>query len=270
MSEQIQYGDHRVDHSIYERQEYFINGCRTVVYVAGKGKPLVYLHGGGTWHGLTFAQDWLSDFQVILPYHPGFGHSDDNSLISSMEGYVDHYVELFNAMGLDKVMLVGFSLGGRLAAEFAALHPHFIEKLVLVAPAGLNVPEHPQPDFTQIKPSEIPGYLVEDISVIAPYLPTQEDPEFSAMRMREGGSVAKILRNGSMVNKSMPTILGRITMPVLLIWGTKDRIVPPGQANRWQQLIPGSELQIIDNAGHLVLDESQQARRSVISFCSQT
>lgn len=259
-------GDRRVEHTGYQRQNYLIDGCDTTVFQTGKGSPLVYLHGGGTWHGLEFAKDWTDHFEVILPYHPGFGSSGDNPRITSMDDYVEHYVKLFDAMGLTRVNLVGFSFGGRLAAEFAASHGDRVEKLVLVAPAGLNVPEHPQPDFMIIAPEEIPGYLVNDMSTLLPYLPTEPDEEFGRMRMREGGSVARMLREGSIVNPQMPALLNQIDVPTQLIWGQQDRIVPPGQAPFWQRLIAGADMRLFENSGHLVLDESADARRAVADF----
>ncbi|SDB50771.1 Pimeloyl-ACP methyl ester carboxylesterase [Pseudomonas sp. NFACC23-1] len=259
-------GDRRVEHTGYHRQNYLIDGCETTVFRAGTGAPLVYLHGGGTWHGLAFAEGWSDHFEVILPYHPGFGSSGDNPRISSMANYVEHYAKLFDAMGLNSVNLVGFSFGGRLAAEFAAGHGDRVEKLVLVAPAGLDVPEHPQPDFMTIAPEDIVGYLVNDLKTLLPYLPTGPDEEFDAMRMREGGTVGKMLRGGHLVNPQMPALLERINVPVQLIWGQQDRIVPPGQAPFWQRLLPGSDLHVFDDAGHLVLDESADARRAIVKF----
>lgn len=263
---QLLSGDRRVEHRGYQRQNYLIDGCDTSVFRKGNGTPLIYLHGGGTWHGLEFAKDWTDHFEVILPYHPGFGSSGDNPHITSMHDYVEHYLKLFDAMGLKTVNLVGFSFGGRLAAEFAARHADRVEKLVLVAPAGLDVAEHPQPDFMTIAPEEIPGYLVNDISTLLPYLPTGPDEEFAQMRMREGGSVARVFREQSLVNPQMPVLLNQIGMPTQLIWGRQDRIVPPGQAPFWQRLIAGAAIRVFDNSGHLVLDESADARRAVADF----
>ncbi|WP_053160809.1 alpha/beta fold hydrolase [Pseudomonas sp. P1.8] len=260
------FGDARVDHSGFDRHEYLIDGCPTVVYSAGDGPPLVFLHGGGTWHGIDFARAWTDRFRVILPYHPGFGQSADNPNIDSLQDYLQHYQELFEVMGLAHFNLVGFSLGGRMAAEFAIQHGQQIDKLVLIAPAGLDVKEHPQPDFMVIAPEEIPYYLVHDIVTLLPFLPNGPDEEFGAMRMREGMSVARISNNGVMTNPKLPNWLHRIRMPTLLLWGSEDRIVPPGQAEHWQRLLPHAQLKMFPAAGHLVLDEAPQARDAVAGF----
>jgi len=263
------FGDSRVDHSGFVRKEYLVDNTLTVVYIAGEGPDLVYLHGGGTWHGLNFARQWTDRYRVIIPYHPGFGQSDDNSDITCVQDYLLHYRELFDIMELKRFNLVGFSFGGRLAAEYAIHFTDQIEKLVLVAPAGLDVKEHPQPDFTVIPPEEIPSYLVHDIQVLIPFMPAGPDEEFAKMRMREGSTVGKMMRNDSMVNPKLTNWLHRLTMPTRLIWGENDRIVPPGQGPIWQHLIPQSDLKVFENAGHLVLDESVDACKSISSFLAR-
>ena len=260
------FGDARVDHAGFERHEYLIDGCPTVVYSAGSGQPLVFLHGGGTWHGIDFARAWTAHFRVILPYHPGFGQSADNPRIDSLQDYIQHYQELFEVMGLERFNLAGFSLGGRMAAEYAIQHGQQLDKLVLIAPAGLDVKEFPQPDFMVIPPEDIPSYLVHDIVTLLPFLPSAPDEEFGAMRMREGMAVGRISRDGVMTNPKLPHWLHRIRMPTLLLWGSEDRIVPPGQAEHWQRLLPHAQLKLFPNAGHLVLDESPAAREAVRQF----
>lgn len=260
------FGDSRVVHSGFDCHVYTIDGCETVVYTAGHGEPLVFLHGGGTWHGIDFARAWTDRFRVILPYHPGFGQSGDNPNIDSLQDYIQHYQELFEVMNLEHFNLVGFSLGGRMAAEYAIQHGHQIDKLVLIAPAGLDVKEHPQPDFMVIPPEEIPSYLVHDMATLLPFLPSAPDEEFGAMRMREGTSVTRISRDGVMTNPKLPNWLHRIRMPTLLLWGSEDRIVPPGQAEYWHRLLPHAQVELFANAGHLVLDESPEARAAVAGF----
>lgn len=199
----------------FHRREYFIGGVRTVVYSAGSGPPLVYLHGGGTFHGFEFARDWTSRFHVILPYHPGFGESDDDVSIDSMHDYVLHYLELFDVLGLATVSLVGASLGGRLAAEFAVSHGSRLSKLVLVAPAGLASLEHPSPDFGSIAPAELPNYLVHNLEVIRPFWPDAPDPAFVAARVREGQGARIVssppapLPNGRKDSRGHPRAGGR-------------------------------------------------------------
>ncbi|CAI8905661.1 alpha/beta fold hydrolase [Pseudomonas sp. IT-P218] len=260
------FGDRRVDHGTYSQRVFEVDGTQTVVYQNGTGEPLVYFHGAGTWHGIGFAEKWDEHFKTFLPHHPGFGGSAVNPEIGSMQSYVDHYAKLFDLLGLDRVHLVGTSLGGYLAAEFAARHGERVRRLVLACPAGFDVEDHPQTDLSQVSPELIPDYLMQNVGNLKPYLPTEPDEEFHAMRRKEGNSTSRLLLNGKLINPAMPSVLQHIKSPTLVIWGNNDKILPVGQAEHWQRALPQSELLIVENAGHLVLDESESARRMVREF----
>ena len=68
--------------SKFVREEFTIDGVKTVVHTAGKGDPLVFFHGAGTVDGFDFAEAWADKFRVIVPYHPGFGESGDDPTIT--------------------------------------------------------------------------------------------------------------------------------------------------------------------------------------------
>ena len=110
--------------SKFVREKHTIDGVETVVYTAGKGKPLVYFHGAGTVDGFDFAEAWTDRFRVIVPFHPGFGESGDDPALTEPHDYVMHYLELFDALKLETINLVGISFGGYLAAKFAIEHGH--------------------------------------------------------------------------------------------------------------------------------------------------
>ena len=79
-------------------------GTETVVLAAGDpdAPPLVFFHGGGTFHGWAFAEPWTSSFRVLIPFHPGFGESGDLEGLRDVGDIVLHYVELFDQLGLDE------------------------------------------------------------------------------------------------------------------------------------------------------------------------
>ena len=129
--------------SKFARETHTINGVKTVVHTAGSGEPVVFFHGAGTIDGFDFAEPWAERFRVIVPYHPGFGESGDDPTFTDLHDYVMHYLELFDALRLDRFNLVGLSLGGYLAAKFASEHGHRVKKLALIAPAGMIDPHEP-------------------------------------------------------------------------------------------------------------------------------
>jgi pimeloyl-ACP methyl ester carboxylesterase len=249
----------------FQRESISVNGVKVVILTAGQGEPLVFWHGAGTWHGFDFALPWASRFRVMIPFHPGFGESGDAPEMVSANDYSLHYLEMFDQLGLERVNLVGFSMGGRLAATFAIEHRRRVNKLVLIAPAGLDVPGYPLPDFTQIPPEEIPGYLAHDVGILAPYLPKGPDPEFAAARERENGAFGKLLQNG-LIGPWLPRWLHRVNMPSLIAWGDKDRILPAAHAAAWKKLIPQAVVRIFPDAGHLVADEKPESVQAIAEF----
>lgn len=262
------YGDTRVRTDGFTREEHVVDGVRTVLYTAGQGEPLVYFHGAGTFHGFDFVRAWTGRHRVIVPYHPGFGESDDDLRVAALADYVTHYRRLFDQLGLRTLNLVGCSMGGRLAAEFAAAHAGRLARLVLVCPAGLDVPAHPMTALGDIPPEQLIGYLIHDVGAIAAFLPDGPDPQFAEMRARERAAVGRVLRDGSLVNPELAALARRITVPTLLLWGARDRVIPAAQAAAWAALLPNAVIHTVAEAGHLVLDESAEARAAVNDFLS--
>ena len=98
-----------------------VRGRSTVLMHGGSGPPFVYLHStlGESFRWFPFYQTWAKDFTVYVPTHPGFGNSGGFDQIDTIEDMAFHYLELFDALGLEEVILGGVSLGGWIAAEFA-------------------------------------------------------------------------------------------------------------------------------------------------------
>jgi pimeloyl-ACP methyl ester carboxylesterase len=250
---------------IFEREELTVNGIKTVMLTAGKGEPLMFMHGGGTFHGFDFAAPWAEKYKVMIPYHPGFGESAEDLSVNSVHDMVLHYLEMFDILKLERVNLVGFSLGGYIASSFAVEHDTRLKKLVLVAPAGLKVPEAPTLDIFSV-PGEVLGtYLVADMATLVPHLPTGHDIDFIVGGYREMTGAARILWDRN-YDPKLGKWLHRIKVPTLLMWGEDDRIVPAAQAATWSKLIPNSTVKIYKGAAHLVLDEKPEAVKAVSDF----
>ncbi len=254
----------------FDRLEMPILGIRTVAYVAGVGPDVVYLHGGGTFHGFDFAREWLSRFRVYLPYHPGYGQSADAPSMRTARDYVRHYAALFAALELGRIHLVGASLGGRLAASIAIAEPNRVRSLTLVAPAGLTLPEFPQPDFSSISYSDWPAYFAHDPRVVRPFWPDSPDAAFLAARAREANATGPVLADCAATVADFTGQLGRVRAPTLLIWGREDRMMPAGNARAWHARMARSRVELVERAGHLLLDESAAARTAVADFMMQS
>ena len=253
--------------STFTREALTVDGVKTVVYTAGRGEPLVFFHGAGTVDGFDFALAWADKFKVIAPYHPGFGESGDDPTFTNMHDYVMHYLELFDALKLDKINLVGLSLGGYLAAKFASEHGDRVKKLVLIAPAGMIDPKHPIMDILAVPGEQIPGLLVSNFDVIKKRLPEKPDLDFIGDRYREAGTVARLFWERPGDPKFM-RYLHRIKMPTMIVWGEEDKIIPVQQTETWRKFLPNADIKTFKGAGHLVHLEKPEALQAITKFLS--
>jgi len=252
----------KFDTAGFERWEYKIGGVDTVVYTIGEGAPVMYWHGGGTWHGFAWAREWKDRFKVILPYHPGFGESGEAPDIGSMDDFVMHYIELCDAMNLSNFSLVGTSFGGYMASAFAITHPRRVSKLVLVSPGGITDPAFPMGNWRGVSGEEFAKLFVADPKIIREFLPDRFEERIG----REGQYAGKGFGPSTVSGPKLLKHMQRLKMPVLVIWGDQDRILPPGLAAHWAKAIPHGAHKMIENAGHLLLDESKAARDAVRAF----
>src|SRR5262245_11910373 len=126
-----------------------LRGRKTVLRHGGDGPPFVYLHStvGESFMWFPFFNNFAKNFTVYVPTHPGFGQSGGFDEIDTIEDMAFHYLELFDALGLEEFCLGGVSLGGWIAAEFAVRWPERVKKLWLSATPGLWVEGHPLPDM---------------------------------------------------------------------------------------------------------------------------
>jgi pimeloyl-ACP methyl ester carboxylesterase len=249
----------------FERQTVTINGIDTVLLTAGRGKPLVYLHGAGTVSGFDFAAPWAERFKVVIPYHPGFGESADDPAISDIHDYVMHYLELFETLGGEPVNLVGQSMGGFIGVKLAVEHRYLIERLALVCPIGVPVPETPTLDIFSVDPKDLPAVLAADPQTVIKRLPAAPGPEFFAERQRETASAARVISQRT-YDPNLPRYLHRLTMDTLLVWGKEDRLTRVEQLETWRKLLPRAEVRTYERAGHLVLDEAPQSVTDIADF----
>jgi pimeloyl-ACP methyl ester carboxylesterase len=235
----------------FTREELIVDGVKTVIHSAGKGDPLVVFHGGGTVDGFDFAAAWADRFRVIVPYHPGFGESDDDPTFTDMHDYVLHYLELFDMLKIDTMRLVGVSMGAYLATRFASEHQRRVLKLALIAPYGMNDPEHPALDIIATPGEQLVPMLVSNFENLKKRLPEKPDMDFIGARYREATTFARLFWERP-YDPKLPRRLRRIQMPTLIVWGEEDKVIPVGQARAWRTGIPQAELMVVKGAGHIV------------------
>ena len=112
---------------------------------SGSGEPVVFLHGaGGTRMWLPFYERLSETVDLIAPEHPGFGDTEFPDWLDGFDDVVLHYRDFLDELALDRVHLVGFSLGGWIAADLAIFYPERLKSLTLISPAGLHVAGSPE------------------------------------------------------------------------------------------------------------------------------
>ncbi len=252
----------------YSEERLHLRGIETVVLTAGEGEPLVFLHGAGTVTGFDSLLPLAERFKLIVPFHPGFGPSADDTTVDDVHDYRRHYLDLFDELGIHDLLLAGHSMGGWIAANFAADHSKRVKRLVLAAPFGLRSEEHPTVDFFAIPGEHLLGYLAADMSVFEPHVPMPPTPEFLADRYRENTSAARLMW-ARPYDLKLHRWLHRLTMPTLVLWGEADALIPPEQAPLWAELIPGAEVRTLPGVGHLMFDESREAVDALGAFVGE-
>jgi pimeloyl-ACP methyl ester carboxylesterase len=234
------------------------------VLEAGDGPALFFLHGAGgipLWEGVLPLL--ARSFRVHAPLLPGFGQSTGLEHLEDQWDLFFHQFDLMEALGLERPIVLGESMGGWIAAEMAALRPKDVGALVLAAPVGLWRDEAPVTDMFGAMTNELVPYLFHDpnhpaaqrmLGVSALFSEkddrTQEQVEFLIMLARGFRTAAKFLF--PIPEHGLEKRLPRITAPTLVVWGAHDRFVQPLYGKLFAEKIPNARLETIERAGHLI------------------
>lgn len=250
-----------------------IHGYRRAFLSAGQGPPLLLIHGIGdsssTW--LSVVESFATEFTVIAPDLLGHGLSDKPRADYSVAAYANGMRDLLSVLEIDRVTVIGHSLGGGVAAQFAYTFPERCERLVLVGTGGvarsvslllrlaaapnadLLMPTFGSPVFRlgarlaagalRLLGTDL-GRDTEEILKVFDSLPD------AASRR----AILRTLRSGVDWRGQVITMLDRAYltegMPTLLLWGAHDAIIPVEQAYLAAAAMPGSRLEIFEDAGH--------------------
>jgi pimeloyl-ACP methyl ester carboxylesterase len=238
-------------------------GRPTVLMHGGNGPQMVYLHSslGEAFRWLPFYDLWARDFTLYVPTHPGFGQSGGFDEIRSIEDMAFHYIELFDALGLDEVILGGVSLGGWIAAEFAVRWPERVKKLWLSGAPGLWVDEQPLPDLFRylIQPAKLRELLFHDPeSYMAKMIIADEPDDERRLAGYQAMTVLARMVWERPYDRQLAGRLHRIGCPVLLLWGENDRLVPPAYGMAYKKFLPRAEMKTIPGCGHLGMFEKEE------------
>ena len=229
-----------------------IAGCQTNIKRAGKGAPLLFLHGGrgaGIW--LPFFKSLAEKYEVIVPEHPGFGRSDTPDWLDNVGDLANFYLSFIKQLGLKEINLVGTSLGGWIGADLAVRNSGALRTLTLVAPAGIHVNGVPKGDLFLWNPEQTVRNLFADEKLQEFALKQVPDEDERKRQMKNALTLAKVGWQPRLYDPNLRKWLHRIDRPTLVIWGDSDKLIPPAYGPAYRDLIPGSKLEIIKACGHV-------------------
>lgn len=230
-----------------------VGGCELEMVVIGEGRPILALHGGnGPFGAASFAKMLGGEYQVIVPSHPGFGRSSRPAHVESIDDVAYVYLELMEKMDLVDVVLIGFSLGGWVAAEIATKCVQRVGRIVLSGAVGVS--------SRDIGIAELPNIFSlssEQLEKLAFHDPKRMVAEFISgaevdenVRARNYGTFSLYAKEPYAYSPKLLPRLHRITVPALFLWGVSDGLVTPEYGRRYSELVPDGEFDLIAEAGH--------------------
>jgi pimeloyl-ACP methyl ester carboxylesterase len=235
------------------REKLSVAGTELDVVRRGAGRPLLLLHGFQNVDRQARFLDLLgARAEIIAPSHPGFGDSPRPPAFETVYDLVHLYLEVLELLPHDKVVLMGLSFGGWLAAEVAVKCAHRIDRLVLVDALGIKISDRETPDILDVfntSPQEVQRRSWHDPGRWAPDYNAMSD-EALVVRARNWESLCLYGWHPYMYNPQLQRWLGRIRTPTLVLWGASDGIVKPSYGRAYSALIPGARFELIEAAGH--------------------
>jgi len=255
-----------------------LHGRAVTFAEAGKGPVLLLVHGmGGTFQNWNEVIEPLArTHTVIAPDLPGHGASGPGGGDYSVGSLASGLRDLLLALGHERATLVGHSLGGGIAMQFAYQFPEMVERLVLVSSGGLG------PEVSPIlRAATLPGadpFIAATAAVGRKVVPPLARG-LQAIGLRPNADVAEVVRGyGSLTDPvrraaflaTVRAVIGaggqRVdasdrlylaeAVPVMIVWGSRDPIIPAHHGEDAHRHIPGSRLEIFDSVGHMPQTEA--------------
>jgi pimeloyl-ACP methyl ester carboxylesterase len=250
-----------------------VHGHRRAYRLCGSGPALLLLHGIGdssaSW--VPLMRSLAEDHTVLVPDLLGHGESDKPRADYSVAAYANGMRDLLDVFGIDRATVVGHSLGGGVAAQLTYQHPTRVERLVLVASGGVSREVSP---FLRMASTPVADLVLPLLRLPPVRLAAMAGIE---MLRRSGTDIGRDAEELSRVLDALPDVAARgafsrtlrsvvdwrgqvVTMldrsylaeamPVLLVWGAHDAVIPVAHALVAHEAMPGSRLEIFGDAGH--------------------
>ena len=275
--------------STFGLQKTTLHGHEIAYRMAGEGPTLLLIHGmagsSRTWRGVM--PRLAEEFRVLAPDLPGHGDSAAPRGDYSLGNLAAFVRDLLVALDIDRVTVVGQSLGGGVAMKFAYQYPEYAERLVLVSSGGLGrevswmLRALALPGAEYVMPVVFPSFVrgigdrfagvVEGLGWRAPRVAEMWHAYSSLIDVEHRAAFVRTLRaviepGGQAIDATNRLYLAA-EVPTLIVWGDKDPIIPVSHAHAAHAVIAGSELEIFEGVGHFPhVEEPERFARTVLDF----
>ena len=236
--------------------------------VAGKGTLLLFLHGirGSRRHWTRQVEFFSRHFRAAAWDARGYGDSEDyDGALQFDEHFTDDVLRVADHFRADKMHLVGLSMGGRIARNFALRHPQRLRSLVL---AGTS------PGFDALSAEDVKRFVAERRTATpegvrrllgSRAIPGAYEQLLDSVQRVHQTSFEKTLEASVAQDRAAP--IEQIAVPTLVITGDEDRVYPPAMAQDIARRIPGAELVTLKGIGHLSnLEQPDEFNQAVLDF----
>jgi pimeloyl-ACP methyl ester carboxylesterase len=236
----------------------------------GAGEPVLYLHGNGfTRMWLPFQERIAESVDLIAPEHPGYGETAMPDWLGGFDDLALHYDDLIDELGLETVHVVGYSLGGWVAAHFAAFFPRRLRSLTLVCPAGLRVPGQPAPNLTAMTNQGVWETLFNDPHHSESVAPDWESLEELVHLYGEATTFARLAWNPQ-YDVALERRLRRVRRPSLVIRAERDRVVPDAVAERYAEILDARIEQVADTGHALAVEQPERVADLIVAHVAES
>jgi pimeloyl-ACP methyl ester carboxylesterase len=261
-----------------------VRGCRINYVDLGSGEmpDAVFIHGlGGNW------QNWLEsiprlaqDRRVVALDLPGFGESAMPAGKISISACGEVVVDFARAVGIEEPAdVIGNSMGGFIAAEIGISHPEFARRIVLCSAAGISITNlKRQPVLTSARiaaaitnltltraeeMAKRPGLRHIAMAYVFRH-PSRIAPDLAYQVLTGAGKPAFIDALAALTDYDFRDRLDDLKVPVLLVWGEDDNLVPVKDADEFERLIPNARKVVLDDTGHVPMLERPSAFNDLV------
>jgi pimeloyl-ACP methyl ester carboxylesterase len=263
------------DGAIFTRHRVKVGGFDISYFHGGHDgamAPALSLHGmggAGKWEAYHMALGTIT--HTFVPQLPGWPEGRLPEGIASLGNYTALVLEFLDAVGIDRLILFGHSLGGWIALRVATMHPERVSRLILVDAMGVDLPSAPALDLHTLDEESFAKAVFGRLGLIATaqaygfgaeWENVRRGPEFE-WQWKDRGLVANLVQ-GPCGDPELTHKVQALSAETLLVWGRLDGIVPLQHGEILRATLPHAKLDVIDRCGHLPMIEKPEIFRRLL------